>query len=353
LSESRPANPGAQLVAPVHGFDGRPLEAYLRTHVADFEGPLAVQQFHGGQSNPTFRISAGACQYVLRCKPKGQLLPSAHAIEREFRVMAALADTGVPVARTLALCEDVAIIGTAFFVMEYVEGRILWDPTLPGLLPAARAAHYDELNRVLAVLHRVDVGAVGLGDFGRHGQYAERQIARWSKQYAAAGIAPIPAMDRLLEWLPAHLPPDDDETSLVHGDYRLDNVIFHPREPRILAVLDWELSTLGHPLSDFAYQLMAWRLTPAQFRGIAGCDLAALGIPTEQEYVAAYCRRTGRAGIAHLEFYLVFNMFRIAAILHGVLARAAQGNAASDDARVQGNRARLVAEAAWDLAQRI
>ncbi len=353
MSESRPANPGAQLVAPVHGFDSRPLAAYLRTHVADFEGPLGAQQFQGGQSNPTFRLSAGERQYVLRCKPKGQLLPSAHAIEREFRVMAALAGTGVPVARTLALCEDAAIIGTAFFVMEYVEGRILWDPTLPGLLPAARAAHYDELNRVLAALHRVDVDAIGLADFGRHGQYVERQIARWSKQYAAAGIAPIPAMDRLLEWLPAHLPPDDDETSLVHGDYRLDNVIFHPREPRILAVLDWELSTLGHPLSDFAYQLMAWRLTPAQFRGIAGCDFAALGIPTEQEYVAAYCRRTGRAGIAHLDFYLVFNMFRIAAILHGVLARAAQGNAASDDARAQGSRARLVADAAWDLAQRL
>jgi aminoglycoside phosphotransferase (APT) family kinase protein len=344
-------NVGARLVAPIHPFDEAALAAYLRAHVADFSGPLVIEQYQGGQSNPTYRITAGHERYVLRRKPPGKLLPSAHAVDREYRVMSALAGTDVPVARMLALCEDEAIIGTAFYVMEYVEGRILWDPTLPGLTPAERAAHYDELNRVIAALHRVDYAAVGLGDYGRVGNYVERQIARWSKQYQSAGIDAIPAMDRLIEWLPAHVPPGD-ETSIVHGDYRLDNVIFHPTEPRVLAVLDWELSTLGHPLSDFAYQVMAWRLTPQQFRGIAGCDLAALGIPSEQEYVAAYCRRTGRSGIPDFEFYLIFNMFRIAAILHGVLARARHGNAASDDAVATGSRARLIADVAWAMAQR-
>jgi len=235
-------------------------------------------------------------------------------------------------------------------VMEYVEGRILWDPALPGMSPPLRAAHYDELNRVIAALHRVDFAAVGLADFGRAGSYVARQVARWSKQYEAAGAERIPAMDRLIEWLPLHI-PDADETAVVHGDYRLDNVIFHPSEPRILAVLDWELSTLGHPLSDFAYQVMAWRLTPDQFRGLKGFDLAALGIPTEDEYVAAYCRRTGRTAIPDWDYYLIFNMFRIAAILHGVLARARQGNAASQDAIATGSRARLVADVAWDMTR--
>jgi aminoglycoside phosphotransferase (APT) family kinase protein len=344
-------NPGARLVAPIHPFDEAALAGYLRAHVAGFTGPLRVEQYQGGQSNPTYRITAGDERYVLRRKPPGKLLPSAHAVDREYRVMSALAGTDVPVAKMLALCEDESVIGTAFYVMEYVEGRILWDPTLPGMTAAERAAHYDDLNRVIAALHQVDYAAVGLGDYGRVGSYIERQIARWSKQYQAAEIEGIPAMDRLIEWLPAHVPPGD-ETSIVHGDYRLDNVIFHPTEPRVLAVLDWELSTLGHPLSDFAYQVMAWRLTPQQFRGIAGCDLAALGIPSEEDYVAAYCRRTGRSGIPHFEFYLIFNMFRIAAILHGVLARARQGNAASDDATATGSRARLIADVAWAMAQR-
>jgi aminoglycoside phosphotransferase (APT) family kinase protein len=344
-------NPGARLVAPIHPFDEAALATYMRAHVAGFAGPVSVEQYQGGQSNPTYRITAGDHRYVLRRKPPGKLLPSAHAVDREYRVMSALAGTDVPVAKMLALCEDETVIGTAFYVMEYVEGRILWDPTLPGMTTAERAAHYDELNRVIAALHDVDYVAVGLGDYGRVGSYIERQIARWSKQYQSAGIEGIPAMDRLLEWLPAHVPPGD-ETAIVHGDYRLDNVIFHPTEPRVLAVLDWELSTLGHPLSDFAYQVMAWRLSPQQFRGLAGCDLAALGIPSEQEYVAAYCRRTGRSGIPHFEFYLIFNMFRIAAILHGVLARARHGNAASDDAIATGSRARLIADVAWDMAQR-
>lgn len=344
------ANPGAKLVAPVHGFDESALAAFIRGRVANFAGSIAVEQFQGGQSNPTYRVTAGHRRYVLRRKPPGKLLPSAHAIEREYRVMAALAGTGVPVAGMVALCEDATIIGTAFYLMEYIDGRVLWDPTLPGMTPGARGAHYEELNRVQAALHLVDYRAAGLADFGKTGQYIERQIARWSKQYNAGGAARIPSMDALIEWLPQHV-PQGDETSIVHGDFRLDNVIFHPTEPRILAVLDWELATLGHPLSDFAYQVMAWRLAPSEFRGLKGADLAALGIPTESEYVASYCRRTGRTKIPHWEFYLIFNMFRIAAILHGVLARALQGNAASQNALEQGSRAQRIADIAWNMAQ--
>ena len=343
-------NPGAKLIAPARPIDATALATWLRANVDAGIGKLVVEQYQGGQSNPTYRITAGNGRYVLRRKPPGKLLPSAHAVDREFRVMSALAGTGVPVARMHALCEEDAVIGTAFYVMEYIEGRILWDPTLPGMTPSLRAAHYDELNRVIAALHQVDYAAIGLGDFGRTGNYIERQVARWSKQYQAAGADRIDAMDRLIEWLPLHV-PGGDETSIVHGDYRLDNVIFHPTEPRILAVLDWELSTLGHPLSDFAYQVMAWRLSPQEFRGLKGADLASLGIPGESEYVAAYCRRTGRAAIPNWEFYLIFNMFRIAAILHGVLSRALQGNAASADAVAMGSRARPVAEVAWTMAQ--
>jgi aminoglycoside phosphotransferase (APT) family kinase protein len=346
------ANPGATLVAPVHPIDTVALATYLRTHIAPFSGGIEIEQFHGGQSNPTYRIAAGGRRYVLRRKPPGPLLPSAHAVDREFRVMSALGRTNVPVPRMCALCDDPSVIGTAFYVMEYVEGRVLWDPTLPGMTRAQRAAHYDELNRVIAALHRVDVGAVGLSDYGKPGNYIERQVARWSRQYQAAGGERIPAMDRLIEWLPRHVPASD-ETTIVHGDYRIDNVIFHPSEPRVLAVLDWELSTLGHPLSDFAYQVMAWRLTPQQFRGLKGIELAELGIPTEAEYVALYCQRTGHVAIPDWEIYLIFNMFRIAAILHGVLARALQGNASSSNAVEQGSRARLVADTAWGMAQRI
>jgi len=345
-------NPGAKLIAPAHPIAADALAVWLRANVDEGVGELVVEQYQGGQSNPTYRVTAGDRRYVLRRKPPGKLLPSAHAVDREFRVMSALAGTGVPVAKMHALCEDDAVIGTAFYVMEYVEGRILWDPTLPDMAPAQRTAHYDELNRVIATLHRVDYNEIGLGDFGRTGNYIERQVARWSRQYQAAGADRIDAMDRLIEWLPKHV-PEGDETSIVHGDYRLDNVIFHPTEPRILAVLDWELATLGHPLSDFAYQVMAWRLSPQEFRGLKGADLEALGIPLEADYVAAYCRRTGRTGIPNWEFYLIFNMFRIAAILHGVLARALQGNAASADAVAMGSRARPVADVAWRMAQNI
>lgn len=346
------ANPGATLVAPVHAFDTVALAAYLRAHVGDDAVGLTVEQFQGGQSNPTYRVATADRRYILRRKPPGQLLPSAHAIDREHRVMSALAGTAVPVAKMYALCEDATVIGTAFYLMEYIEGRVLWDPTLPGMTPADRTAHYDELNRVLAALHGVDYAAIGLCEFGKPGQYIARQIARWSKQYQAGAAEPIPAMNRLIDWLPRHL-PDSDETSIVHGDFRLDNVIFHPTEARILAVLDWELATLGHPLSDFAYHMMVWRLTAKEFRGLKGFDLAALGIPSEQDYIDSYCRRTGRSGIPYFEFFLIFNMFRIGAILHGVLSRALQGNAASADAIEQGSRARLVAGVAWRMAQRI
>jgi aminoglycoside phosphotransferase (APT) family kinase protein len=346
------ANPGATLVAPVHAFDTAALKAYLRAKTGDSASRLTVEQFQGGQSNPTYRIVTAEERYILRRKPPGTLLPSAHAIEREYRVMSALRDTGVPVAKMVALCEDASVIGTPFYLMEYVVGRVLWDPTLPGMTPAERAAHYDELNRVLATLHGIDYSAIGLSDFGKPGQYIARQVARWSKQYQAGTAERIPAMDELIAWLPQHL-PEGDETSIVHGDYRLDNVIFHPTEPRILSVLDWELATLGHPLSDLAYQIMAWRLTPKEFRGLKGFDLAALGIPSEEDYLERYCRRTGRPGVPHFEVYLIFNMFRIGAILHGVLSRALQGNAASANAVEQGSRARLVADVAWRMAQRI
>ena len=345
-------DPGATLTEPLHPIDAGALRRYMETHVASWDGELRVEQFQGGQSNPTYKVTAGQRRFVLRRKPPGHLLPSAHAVEREYRILSALAGSEVPVPATYALCEDASVIGTPFFLMDYVEGRILWDPTLPGMTREDRAAHYDELNRVIAALHRFDFAAAGLADFGRPGNYIERQIARWSKQYQAAAAERIPAMDRLIEWLPHHVPPGD-ETSVVHGDYRLDNVIFHPTEPRVLAVLDWELSTLGHPLSDFAYQVMAWRLAPQEFRGLKGADLEALGIPTEAQYIAAYCRRTGREAIPHWDVYLIFNMFRIAAILHGVLARALQGNAASRNAIETGSRARLVADVAWAMAKRI
>ncbi len=342
----------ARLVAPLHPFDVAALARYLHEVGFADTADLAVLQYQGGQSNPTYRVTAGGRHYVLRRKPPGTLLPSAHAVDREYRVMKALAATDVPVAKMIALCEDDGVIGTAFYLMEHVEGRVLWDPALPGMARAERGAHYDELNRVIAALHGVDYRAVGLGDFGRVGGYVARQIARWSKQYEAGGAARIPSMDRLIEWLPQHL-PEGDETAIVHGDFRIDNVIFHPTEPRVLAVLDWELSTLGHPLSDFAYQVMAWRLRAAEFRGLADCDFAALGIPTEAEYVAAYCRRTGRERIAGWDFYLIFNMFRITAILHGVHSRALQGNAASGNAMETGARAQRIADIAWDMAQRI
>ena len=327
------------------------LGAWLRRHVHDFDGPLQVTPLTGGQSNPTYRVNAGPHRWVLRRKPAGELLASAHAIEREYRVMRALAATDVPVPTMHALCEDPGVIGSSFYVMDFIEGRVLADPALPGLSKAERAEIYDAMNSVIAALHRVDTQAIGLADYGRPTNYLARQIERWTRQYRASqGEGErIEAMERLIEWLPAHRPQGSsgDETALVHGDFRIDNLIFHPSEPRVLAVLDWELSTLGHPLVDLAYHVMAWRVTPTEFRGLKGHDLAALGIPLEHDYLAAYRRRTGRAALPHWEYYQAFNMFRMAAILQGILARARQGSAASADAERTGAQARLMAEAGW------
>jgi aminoglycoside phosphotransferase (APT) family kinase protein len=345
---------GTRPVAPQHAFDIDRLAAWMRAHVDDFRGELKVEQFKGGQSNPTFLLEAGGKRYVMRRKPPGNLLPSAHAVDREYRVIRALAQTDVPVAKAHALCEDPEVIGTAFYVMDHVDGRILWNSALPDHAPQQRAAMFDEMNRVIAALHSVDYAKLGLADYGKPGNYLERQVARWTKQYRASETETIEAMDRLIDWLPQHIPAGD-ETAIVHGDYRIDNVIFHPTEPRILAVLDWELSTLGHPLADFAYHCMTWRMAPGASRGLAGLDLKALGIPTEEEYVEAYCRRTGRAGIAReqWEYYMVFNMFRLTGILQGVMARALQGNASSAEALAAGKRARPLAEMAWQLVERL
>src|SRR5712671_1234444 len=326
------------------------LEAWLRRHVEGFRGPVAAERFAGGQSNPTYRLTAASGQYVLRRKPPGPLLPSAHAVDREFRVMRALAETAVPVPRVYALCEDDAVIGSAFYLMEFLDGRIFWDPRLPGLPVAERRAMFQSMNTVIAALHSVDHLAVGLAEFGRPGNYMARQVARWSRQYQASETEKQPAMDRLIEWLPRHLPPEG-EPRIVHGDYRIDNLIFHPTEPQVIGVLDWELSTTGDPLADFAYHAMAWRVTPELFRGLAGVELGMSGIPTEDEYVAAYCRRTGRGRSTDWEFYMVYSLFRLAAIMQGIAKRALDGTAASPDAVDLGRRARPTGEQAWALAR--
>ncbi len=345
---------GTMPVAEKQRFDVASLETYLRAHVEGYAGSLEVEQFKGGQSNPTYRLSAGGKLYAMRTKPGPavKLLPSAHAVEREFRVISALGKTGIPVPRTYALCEDEGVIGRAFYIMDCVEGRVLWDQTLPGMSNAGRAAIYDEMNRVMAALHKVDYQAIGLADYGKPGNYFARQIGRWSKQYQASETEKIEAMDNLIAWLPNNIPAGD-ETAIVHGDYRLDNLIFHATEPRILAILDWELSTLGHPLADFSYHCMSWHIAPGNFRGIGGLDLKSLGIPTEAEYVAAYCRRTGRERIDNWDFYLAYNMFRISAILQGIMKRAVDGTAASAHALDAGKRARPMAEMGWSYAQQV
>ena len=345
---------GTKPVEERHRFDTARLESFLARHIPDFRGPLEVEQFRGGQSNPTYRLAAGGRRYALRRKPPGKLLPSAHAVDREYRVISALYDVGFPVARPYVLCEDESVIGTAFYVMDCVEGRVLWDQSLPGMSRAARAAIWDELNRVIALLHTIDYRAVGLEGFGKPGSYIARQVDRWTRQYRASETQKIEAMDSLIAWLPQNIPAGD-ETTVVHGDYRLDNTIFHPTEPRILAVLDWELSTLGHPLADFAYHCMSWHIPPGKFRGIEGLDLEALGIPGEREYVQAYCRRTGREGIdaSTWDFYLAYNLFRIAAICQGIAKRVVDGTAASEHARETGARAPMLAELGWKQAERI
>jgi aminoglycoside phosphotransferase (APT) family kinase protein len=304
-------------------------------HVEGYTGSLQVRQFKGGQSNPTFWLADRERQYALRKKPPGKLLDSAHAVDREFRVMRALRDTEVPVARMYALCEDESVIGTSFFVMGFVEGRIFWDVQLPGLDPAERRGIYDELARVLAAIHNVDIDAVGLSDYGRPGAYVARQVKRWTQQYLASQTSDVAEMNTLIEWLAANI-PDDEATSLVHGDYRLDNLIFHPTEPRALAVIDWELSTLGHPLSDLAYTCMLYDVMLPKIGGLAGVDFEKSGIPTEDAFVARYCELVGRDGVPDLHYYKAFSLFRLAAIAQGVYKRSLQGNASSTEAAMFG-----------------
>jgi aminoglycoside phosphotransferase (APT) family kinase protein len=327
-------------------IDTRRLAAYLRDRLPGLGDDLSAEKFPGGQSNPTFLLRDGDRSWVLRRKPPGELLPSAHAVDREFRVLSALQDTDVPVATPVLLCEDDSVIGSMFYLMEHLDGRVFWDPKLPEVADRdERAAMYDEMNRVLAALHQLDPEAIGLGDFGRPGNYFERQVSRWTKQYRASETEHSPAMERLIEWLPANMPADDGQVSLVHGDYRLDNLMFHATEPRIIGVLDWELSTLGHPLADLSYQVMAWQLPDDEgIRGLAGVDRAPLGLPSDEDYIARYCERTGRPPIDNWNFYLVFCFFRLAAILQGVKKRAQIGTASSAEAEAKGAMVEPLAE---------
>jgi aminoglycoside phosphotransferase (APT) family kinase protein len=350
---------GTQVVPDAQAVDLQALSAYLSDHLDGFKGPLTAEIFKGGQSNPTYKLVTPGASYVMRAKPGpvAKLLPSAHAVEREFKVMQGLQGTDVPVPKMHCLCEDEAVIGRAFYVMEFVEGRVLWDQSLPGMTNAQRGDIYDEMNRVIAALHKVKFAERGLADYGKPGNYFERQIGRWSKQYNASITKPIPEMDNLMKWLPANIPAsalDASQMSIVHGDFRLDNLLFHATEPRVLAVLDWELSTLGHPLADFSYHCMAWHIPPGAFRGIGGLDVTSLGIPTEADYIRRYCQRTGlttpEALQADWNFYLAYNLFRLAAILQGIAKRVEAGTASSAQAVSSAAGAPLLARMAWDFA---
>lgn len=319
----------------VDALDEERLAAYLEKHVTGFTGPLIASKFPGGQSNPTFKIDAASGSYVLRRQPPGELLKSAHAVDREHRVLAALEDCDVPVARVYHLCEDKDVIGSMFYLMEFVQGRVFWDPTLPEVESRdERVAIYDEMNRVLAAIHNVDVEPAGLGDYGKPGNYFARQINRWSKQYRASETEHSAAMETLMAWLPDNIPPEEERSYLVHGDYRLDNVMFHPTEPRIIAVLDWELSTLGSPMGDLAGQVMGWMFpNMGPVRGLGDKSREEVGIPSNEEYVASYCERTGRKNIEDWPFYLAYSIFRAGAILQGVKKRMLLGNASSADSK--------------------
>ena len=332
-----------------HRFDEAALAAYLEAHIPDFGGTLRVEQFEGGQSNPTYLLHSDRRRYVLRKKPPGKLLKSAHQVDREYRVIRALRDHGVPLPETYVLCQDEDVIGSDFFVMEYVEGRVISDTRLPGLAPAERSALYEHAMEVLAAIHRVDPEAVGLGDFGRAGNYYARQIGRWSKQYEASKTAEIEAMDALMEWLPANI-PESDETRVVHGDYRLGNCIIHPSEPRIVAVLDWEISTLGHPLGDLAYYCLPYHGASSVGDDLRAVDHAAEGIPSEEAMLAHYSERAGRP-IEGWSFYVIFQMFRAASIVQGVYKRGLDGNASSSLATTFGALVKHHAHLAWQKVQ--
>lgn len=330
-------------------FDEAGLAAFMTANVEGFQTPIAIKKFKGGQSNPTYLLTTPNKKYVLRRKPPGKLLPSAHAVEREYKVITALEAQGFPAPKTFALCEDPDIIGTPFFIMDFVEGRIFWDSSLPEVTKEERAPLYFALVDTLADLHLIDYQAAGLGDYGKPGNYFERQIGRWSKQYVAAETQKIKEMNALIDWLPTAI-PNDNAVSIVHGDFRFDNAIMHPTKPKTLAVLDWELSTLGHPLADFTYFLMAWHFPRSVRGGLSGLDIAALGIPTLEEIVAHYSTRTGRDGVADLDFCLSYNMFRLASIAQGVYARALQGNASSPQAIEMGKQIQPLAALAWHYA---
>ncbi len=347
------ANSGTRDVSERLRFDVAALDAWMAGHVAGYTGPLTVSQFKGGQSNPTYRLDTPSGRaFVLRRKPPGKLLPGAHAVEREARVMGALGGTGFPVPRIHGSCEDDSVIGTPFFVMDLVEGRIIWEAAFPGLDPAARAAHFDAMNATIAQLHMVDPAAIDLADYGRPAAFVERQVARWSKQYIAdTDAGRLPQMDALVDWLEKHLPPDRGDARIVHGDFRCDNMIFDAAGPRVLAVLDWELSTLGDPVADFVYHLLMYRMPAGLFTGLNGLDLPTLGIPSEEDYVAAYCRRTGREALPDVDYLMVFVTFRLAAILHGIKGRLARGNASSAHAAAMVGQLEPLADLALAQAQ--
>jgi aminoglycoside phosphotransferase (APT) family kinase protein len=343
---------GVTAVREGFAIDTARLAQWMETHVADYAGPLSIAQFAGGQSNPTYKLDTPGRRYVLRRKPPGELLKGAHAIDREAKVQIALREAGFPVARIYGLCTDETVIGTWFYVMDMVDGRIFWDATFPDVGHAARPAYFDAMNATIAALHSIDQDAAGLADYGRPGNYFERQIARWTSQYHEdADAGRNPDMDRLVEWLPANIPPGD-ETSIVHGDFRCDNMIFHPTEPRVLAVLDWELSTLGHPGADFAYHAMMYRMPPHIVAGLGGADIAALNIPTEGEYLAAYCRRRQIDAMPGYDFYIAFNFFRLAAIFHGIKGRVIRGTAASAQAKERVAIFPELSNLAWMQAER-
>ena len=333
-------------------LDTTVLTAYLETHVEGFRGPLSVEKFSGGQSNPTFRVDAESGQYVLRRQPPGKLLKSAHAVDREYRVLAALENTEVPVAEVYHLCQDPEVIGSMFYLMEYCDGNVFWNPALPEVTSNQRRSEmYDEMSRVMAAIHSVDLDAVGLNDYGKPGNYFERQYSRWSSQYQASEMQENPGMNQLISWLGDNIPPDDGRVSLVHGDFRMDNLMFHADRPEVIAVLDWELSTLGHPFADLAYQCMHLRMPSGagSLDGLQGVDRSTLGIPTEQAYIASYCERMGLASINHWPFYLAFSFFRLAAILQGVAKRATQGNASSKQAASLGQYVEPMAKMALQI----
>jgi aminoglycoside phosphotransferase (APT) family kinase protein len=346
-------NSGTTEVRSAHRFDVVGLKEWMEREIPGFSGPLDVQQFKGGQSNPTYKLITPGRTYVLRRKPPGKLLAGAHAIDREYRVISALSTIGFPVAQPFGLCMDEAVIGTPFYVMDMVEGRIFWEAALPQVGRGERPAYFDAMNSVIARLHCVEPEAVGLSDYGKPGNYFERQIGRWSKQYLGdVEAGRVADMDRLVEWLPQNIPGDEGETRIIHGDFRCDNMVFHPSEPKVLAVLDWELSTLGHPLADFSYHLMMYRMPNELTAGLAGLDLETLNIPSEADYVSAYCSRTGRGGIPDLDFYIAFNMFRLAAILHGIKGRLVRGTAASAHAAKMVQGLEPLADLAWEQARR-